>query len=263
MPAWLLDFFAPGQPALVGTVQRICISVSEVRHILSDPCNVLSLGCGTFPRGTLFRKGDTVVNLSEFQHDANTMPLISSEMTDQLLVSAAQSGDSHAFVELSKRHSRRILLKIYRITNNWQDAEDVYQESLMRAFIHINTFQSRASFSTWLTSIAINTALMLLRKKRSSLKFSVDTSIFDDCVGESIEPRDHRDNPEQTYARRQTEDRLTKAIQRMSPKYRKVVELHQINDLSLNEIASSLSISVGAVKSRLLRARRQLRQYVQ
>jgi RNA polymerase sigma-70 factor, ECF subfamily len=203
------------------------------------------------------------VNLAEFQSSTNPLPLISNEMTDEFLVSAAQSGDPNAFVELSKRHSRRLMLKIYRITNNWQDAEDVIQDSLMRAFTHINTFQSRASFSTWLTSIAINTALMLLRKKRSSLKYSVDSSVFEDSMSESIEPRDHRDNPEQTYARRQTEDRLKKAIQRMSPKYRTVVELHQINDLSLNEIASSLCISVGAVKSRLLRARRQLRQYVQ
>jgi RNA polymerase sigma-70 factor (ECF subfamily) len=203
------------------------------------------------------------MNLSEFQHDTNTLPLISNEMTDGFLVSAAQSGDSHAFVELSKRHSRRLMLKIFRITNNWQDAEDVVQESLMRAFIHIGTFESRASFSTWLTSIAINSALMLLRKKRTSLKFAVDSSIFDESVGESIEPRDHRDNPEQSYLRRQTVDRLRKAIQRMSPKYRQVVELHQISDLSLNEIARSLSISVPAVKSRLCRARRQLREYVQ
>jgi RNA polymerase sigma-70 factor (ECF subfamily) len=203
------------------------------------------------------------MNLSEFQHDTNSLPLIANEMADEFLVSAAQSGDSHAFVELSKRHTRRLMLKIYRITNNWQDAEDVVQESLMRAFMHIGTFESRASFSTWLTSIAINSALMLLRKRRSSLRFSVDSSIFDECVAESIEPRDHRDNPEQSYSRRQTADRLRKAIQRMSPKYREVVELHQISDLSLNEIARSLSISVPAVKSRLCRARRQLREYVQ
>jgi|HubBroStandDraft_5_1064220.scaffolds.fasta_scaffold27090_4 RNA polymerase sigma-70 factor (ECF subfamily) len=203
------------------------------------------------------------MNLSEIQYTTNALPLNWSGMPDEVLVSAAQSGDSCAFVELSKRHSRRILLKIYRITNNWQDAEDVFQESLMRAFIHLNTFESRASFSTWLTSIAINSALMLLRKKRSSLKVMIDSSIVDETMSEMNEPRDHRDNPEQTYSRRQTEDRLRRAIQRMSPKYRTVVELHQINDLSLNEIASSLCISVGAVKSRLLRARKQLRQYVQ
>src|SRR5580704_4862573 len=87
----------------------------------------------------------------------------SKKMADELLVSAAQSGDSQAFVELSRRHSGRLLLNIYRITNNWQDAEDVVQEALMRTFVHINTFESRPSFSTWLTRIAINTALMLLR----------------------------------------------------------------------------------------------------
>ncbi|MGA2537765.1 MAG: sigma-70 family RNA polymerase sigma factor [Terracidiphilus sp.] len=220
-------------------------------------------GFANINRGTPFRKGDIAMNLSEFQCTTNTLPLSWTGMPDEVLVSAAQSGDSCAFVELSKRHSRRILLKIYRITNNWQDAEDVFQDALMKAFVHLSTFESRASFATWLTSIAINSALMLLRKRRSSLRVMIDSSIGDEALSEMNEPRDHRDNPEQTYSRCQTEERLRRAIQRMSPSYRKVVELHQINDLSLSEIANSLSISVGAVKSRLLRARRQLRQYVQ
>lgn len=203
------------------------------------------------------------MNLHEFQRDTDALPLISNEMADELLVSAAQSGDSRAFVELSKRYSRRLTLKIYRITNNWHDAEDVVQESLMRAFIHIGTFESRARFSTWLTSIAVNSALMLLRKRRSSLRFSVDSAILGEHMGGPIEPRDHRDNPEQSYSRRQTADRLRKAIQRMAPKYRQVIELRQISDLSVNEIAQSLSISVNAVKSRLCRARIQLRKYAQ
>jgi RNA polymerase sigma-70 factor, ECF subfamily len=210
-----------------------------------------------------FRRGGNVVNLSELEHPTNTVPLYSNEETDELLVSSALTGDPYAFVELSKRHSRRILLKIYRITNNWQDAEDIVQESLMKAFTHLNTFESRASFSTWLTSIAINTALMLLRKKRSSLRVSIDSSMLGEDLCEVSEPRDHRDNPEQCYAQRQTEDRVRKAVERLRPKYREVIELRGLSDLPMSEIARSLRISEGAVKSRLLRARQELRREIQ
>src|ERR1700733_9226205 len=98
---------------------------------------------------------------------------------DAVLVAAARSGDSSAFVELSQRHSRRILLKIYRITNNWQDAEDVFQESLVKALIPLDSFECKASFSAWLTSIAINTALMLLRKEKRFLRSPINSDLDD------------------------------------------------------------------------------------
>jgi RNA polymerase sigma factor (sigma-70 family) len=93
---------------------------------------------------------------------------------DLLLVLAACSGDSDAFVELSKPHSTRILLTLYRITKNWQDAEDSFQEALMKAFLHLDSFQGKASFSTWFTSIAVNTALMLLRRRRGVQEIAID-----------------------------------------------------------------------------------------
>lgn len=191
------------------------------------------------------------------------LPLNSKEVADEELVSAAQCGDSQAFHELSKRHSRRILFKAYRITQNWHDAEDVVQDSFMKAFTHLHTFESRAMFSTWLTRIAINSALMLLRKKRKSRTVEIDGSIVEEGQSLASELRDHRDNPEQCYERRQTEERLKVAIQRMRPKHREVFELRHAGDLSLNQIAESLSISEPAVKSRLLRARMDLRRHMQ
>jgi len=104
---------------------------------------------------------------------------------------------------------------------------------------------------------------MLLRKGHGSSMFAIDALIQDEGVRETVELRDHQVNPEQCYARLQTEERLTKAIRRMRPKHREVFELRWGGDLSLNEIAQSLCISVPAVKSRLLRARNELRQYVQ
>jgi RNA polymerase sigma-70 factor (ECF subfamily) len=182
---------------------------------------------------------------------------------DAILIAGALSGDSSAFVELSMRHSRRVLHKIYRITNNWQDAEDVLQESLMRAFVHLHTFECRASFSTWLTRIAINTALMLLRKEKRTLKSTIDNT-FDDIVqSETWEFRDHRDNPEQHYVRQQRASLLRGAMLRLKPASRRVLELQQTGELSTREIAQSLGISEPAVKSRLLRARIELRDFVQ
>jgi RNA polymerase sigma-70 factor, ECF subfamily len=174
---------------------------------------------------------------------------------DAMLVAAARSGDSSAFAELSKRHSRRVLLKIYRMTNNWQDAEDVLQESLMRAFVHLHTFECRASFSTWLTRIAINTALMLMRKEKGFVKWAIDSARDDSAPCERWEFRDQRDDPEQHYARLQRVEMVRGAMLRLRPKSRRAIELQLKGDLSTVELAQSLDISEAAAKSRLLRAR--------
>lgn len=184
-------------------------------------------------------------------------------LCDAELVVAARTGDSSAFVELTQRHARRVLHKVYRITNNWQDAEDVLQESSMRAFIHLDTFEYRASFSTWFTSIAINTSLMLLRKEKRSMKCTIDTAIDGSAESEKWEFRDYRDNPEQHYARKQGADLLRAAMLRLRPESRQVVELQQTGGLSIKKIAQTLGISESAVKSRLLRARGVLRTFVQ
>lgn len=203
------------------------------------------------------------MNLSDLPHYTNALPLYATEETDELLVSAALSGEPYAFVELSKRHSRKLLLKIYRMTKNWQDAEDTLQESLMKAFTQLYTFESRASFSTWLTRIAINSALMLLRKKRRCRTLSNEELMLGENLGEQLDPRDHRENPEQIYARRQAEDKLKKAMRRMRPIYRQVIELRGEHELQMSEIARSLCISQAAAKSRLLRARKELRRQIQ
>jgi RNA polymerase sigma-70 factor, ECF subfamily len=182
---------------------------------------------------------------------------------DAMLVAVARSGDSSAFVELSRRYSRRVFVKIYRITNNWQDAEDVLQESLMRAFVHLHTFECRASFSTWFTRIAINTALILLRKRKGVLRSALDSTVDDVAQAETWELRDHRDNPEQHYERQQRARMLSGAMLRLRPESRRILELQQAGELSTRAIAQSLGISETAVKSRLLRARIELRKFVQ
>ena len=133
----------------------------------------------------------------------------------------------------------------------------------MRAFVHVHTFESRASFSTWLTRIAINTALMLLRKRKGTMRSAIVSSIDEFAQSEKWELRDHRDNPEQHYARQQKASKLSGAMLRLRPESRRVLELQQAGDLSTKEIAQSLGISEPAVKSRLLRARIALREFMQ
>lgn len=178
---------------------------------------------------------------------------------DALLALAVRSGNSNAFVELSKPHVKRVLRTLYRITRNWEDAEDVLQESLMKAFLHLDSYQGIASFSTWFTSIAVNSALMLLRKRRGVLEIAMDNV-------NSVAPwnlKDSRDNPEQCFERQQRADLIRSGILRLPPQLRKVVELQHSRDLSNEEIAKCLGISVAATKSRLSRARMALYASVQ
>src|ERR1700757_4578704 len=95
-------------------------------------------------------------------------------MDDELLVSAASAGDSSAFVELYERHSRKVLPRIYRITKNREDAEDAFQDAVLRAFAHMKGFEGRSNFTSWLTRIAINSALMVLRKRRGGAEISIE-----------------------------------------------------------------------------------------
>ena len=181
------------------------------------------------------------------------------EATDDVLTLAAKSGNAFAFVELSRRHSKRIQLQVYRILGNWEDAEDVLQESLLRAFKHLGQFQGMCSFSTWLTKIAINSALMELRKKRTRLEISYDRTDNSFGIIESWEFPDLAPSPERLCAARETELLLRAAILRLPWRYQTVAQLYHSKECPTNEIAQDMRISVAAVKSRLYRARRKLR----
>jgi RNA polymerase sigma factor (sigma-70 family) len=179
------------------------------------------------------------------------------EMSDEMLASRAKSGDMDAFVELSKRHANRVFQTAYRITKNRQDAEDALQEAFLNAFTHLKNFEGRSSFSTWLTRIAINSALMTLRKKRNSHEIPLD----DGPVGNFVirEPQSPMGDPESHYVRGERHKLLRKAIHRLPPIYREVIHLQEAKEHSLREIAQSLGITVPAVKSRLSRAKNALR----
>jgi RNA polymerase sigma-70 factor, ECF subfamily len=181
------------------------------------------------------------------------------EVSDEVLVSTAKSGDANAFVELSKRHSNRLLQAAYRITRNWQDAEDARQDSLLKAFTHLKDFQEKSSFSTWITRIAINSALMILRKKRGCIEISIDGSEDSDRNYGRREVRSLTEDPESLLVREEREELLRDAILQLPQVFQEVLELRQAREYSTREIAQALGISVPAVKSRLSRAKLTLR----
>src|ERR1700733_11148123 len=150
-----------------------------------------------------------------------------TEMSEATLVSMAKLGDSDAFVELSRLHSNRLLRTIYNITRNWHDAEDAVQDAMLRAFSHLKDFQEKSSFSTWLTRIAINSALMMLRKKRGC--YEIPFEGVDDS-GDNYECSDVKspaEDPESRLARKEREELLRDEILQLPQVFREVVELRQ------------------------------------
>jgi RNA polymerase sigma-70 factor (ECF subfamily) len=181
------------------------------------------------------------------------------QMNDEWLVLAARDGDANAFAELRARHSSRILRTTYRITGNWEDAEDALQDAFLKAFLHLNKFEGKSSFSTWVTRIAINMSLMIMRKKRRNRELSIDVSDNDCESHDGWDPLDLREDPERRYARHERAELLRRAIRWLRPALRAAVELQQAQDYSVQELADSLGISLAAAKSRLLRARLSMR----
>ena len=186
------------------------------------------------------------------------IPEYSRASDDELLV-AARSSDGRAFAELCRRHARSIQKKVFGMLRNREDAEDVLQDAICSAFVHLQCFRGTCAFSTWLTQIAINAALMLMRKRSSRSETSYDQRSDPDQEWPIWEFADRSPNPEQIYAKRQAIERMAVAVNRLSPRYRDLVQQFHGAEQSLQETAEKLGIKVGAAKSRLMRARLKIR----
>ena len=183
---------------------------------------------------------------------------LAASAADEVLVAAAKSGDGPAFAELWERHSKRAFKKVHRITRNQADTEDAIQEAWMKAYLHLNTFDGRCAFSTWLTRIAINSALMTLRRRRSRPEACME--VMDQGIWRPRDAVDQGKNAEQHYLKQEKVERLRRAIRGLKPSLRSVIEIHQSSDGQVKEIAEIAGISISATKSRLLRARINLRR---
>jgi RNA polymerase sigma-70 factor (ECF subfamily) len=195
----------------------------------------------------------SVINNSFSQH------LEPSEMDDDLLVQWAQTGQEWAFVELCTRNSKRVFNTIYGVTKNREDAEDALQDSMMRAFLHLKQFDGRSSFATWFTRIGINSALMILRKRRIRLETSIDATAEGE-TWQTWQIADHSADPEKHYVGHERSAHLKKAICRLPSALRLVVERGQMEGHSMKQIAHNMGISIPATKSRLARAKVALRK---
>jgi RNA polymerase sigma-70 factor, ECF subfamily len=187
-----------------------------------------------------------------------SVKVVAPAPTDEVLVAAAKLGDHLAFLELWTRHSNKAFKTAYRITGNRDDAEDAFQDAWMKAYVHLNTFDGRAQFSTWLTRIAINSSLMILRTKRVHPETSME--IRDGDTWQHWQIVDQMKNAEELYAAHERLERLRQTISRLQPSLRNVLEIHHSNDSSLKEVSEFAGISVAATKSRLSRAKKTLRK---
>ena len=178
--------------------------------------------------------------------------------TEEALVAAAKNGNEQAFEILVKRYEKRVFSVAQRYTRVNEDAKDVVQQTFQNAFVHLRRFERKSLFSTWLTRIAINEALMLLRRRRARHEVPVDESGEENS--QRSETCDPRSDPEADYTLREQVRLLSWAVGNLKPGLRTAVELREIGELSTSETARRMGLSVAAVKGRLFQARRKLRQ---
>jgi RNA polymerase sigma-70 factor, ECF subfamily len=179
---------------------------------------------------------------------------------DAVVVAAAKTGDGRAFELLVQRHERKVFSLAQRMTRNREDAEDVVQQSFQKAFVYLKKFEGDSLFSTWLTRIAINEALMLLRRKRGSREVPIAESSTEDGAALPLDFPDAGPNPEDSCLQREQERILCAAVNELKPGQRKAIELREFGELSTGETAQVMGLSVAAVKARLFHGRKELRQ---
>jgi len=183
---------------------------------------------------------------------------IARQDEEATLVLAAKCGDGHAFEVLIRRYQRRTLAVVRRFTRIQEDAEDIVQQSFHKAFVHLHKFEGKSSFSTWLTRIAINEALMFLRRVRGAREISIDDLSGNEETAPHMEMPDSRPSPERALLESEQNKALWAAINKLTPRTRKAIELRDLDELSTKEAARVMGLSVDAVKGRVFHGRRKL-----
>jgi RNA polymerase sigma-70 factor (ECF subfamily) len=182
-----------------------------------------------------------------------------AEASDDDLITAAQCGDQRAFVELCGRHSGVTKTKIFSIVRNHEDAEDALQDTLLRAYTNLTSFRRSCTFATWLTAIGVNSALMILRKRRLRRETSATTSNLDTGTLEIQEFVDRSPGPEAIYLKQQAIHLVRREVEKLHPILRSAINHYYGAECSLQEAAKAQEISLCAAKSRLSRGRVKLR----
>ena len=214
------------------------------------------------PRSFRIREEDTVLatqqailaTTSDFSGVGN------QQLSDTQLLSAARRGDQAAFGRLFELHSKKILHSTLRITRNREDAEDALQECFLSGLVHLKDFDGRSQLSTWLTRIAINAALMKLRRNRYSREVPMEFVDEEGMERPRFQLTDGSLNPEENYAERERARLLREALGGLRPRVRAAIEICQLQECSVRETARKLGISTAAAKGRLFHARVALRK---
>lgn len=177
---------------------------------------------------------------------------------DEHLLVAARGGSHSAFAELQKTHSHRVYKRILSITRNREDAEDALQDTFLRAYLALPSFEGKSQFSTWLMRIGINSALMVLRRRRRWPETSLEQPRDFESDDAYLDVRDEAFDPEQLYDQQQRCEAIRRALQRLDPKLRGVMHIRVSEEHPMQKIAEDLGVSVASVKARLHRARKRL-----
>src|SRR5713226_7869893 len=185
---------------------------------------------------------------------------VAGQDEEAALVLAAKSGDEQAFEILIGRYQQRILAVARGFTRVREDAEDIAQQSFQKAFVHLHNFKGKSSFSTWLTRIAINEALMLLRRGRSLREVSIDDLSGNEESALRLEMPDSRAGPESAFLHDERSRILSAAMDKLTTRTRTAIELRELGELSTKEAARVMGLSVEAVKGRVFHGRRKLHQ---
>ena len=175
------------------------------------------------------------------------------------LIERIQRGERELFYELIQPYEKRVFVMVFTILRNEADAEDVAQEAFLKAFKHLSQFRAESRFSTWLIQVAINEARMWQRKRHLEIMKPIEDSENEDGAYTPHDFADWREIPSEALERKEIRDRLIAALGSLARKYREVFVLRDVQHMSIEETSEALGISVGAVKTRLLRARMMLR----
>ena len=181
------------------------------------------------------------------------------EVRERDLIRRVQAGEKELFYELVKPYERRIYTAAFAILRNEADAEDAAQEAMLKALTHIRQFRAEARFSTWLTQITVNEALMRRRKAHSEIMEPIGERQEEDGTYTPRDFADWREIPSEALERKEIRQKLAGAVAALAAKYREVFMLRDVQHLSIEETAEALGISQASVKTRLLRARLMLR----
>jgi RNA polymerase sigma-70 factor, ECF subfamily len=193
-------------------------------------------------------------------HNSNTTIVSFGPICDRALVLAAKNGDEQAFEVLANHYQPKIFAVAMRYTRLREDAEDIVQQTLLKAFVHLHKFEGRASFRTWLTRIAINEALMFLRRGHALCQVALDYLSEDETATHGLQIPDSRPDPEGNCLKREGTELVSAAMAKLTVRLRVAIELRELAGLSTRETARRMGVSVAAVKARIFRGRSKLRK---